>query len=76
MDLRRQYACIRRLRDLPLQNRELVPSQPRDQIALTRAVLQTLRNLLQQQISDRVAKRVIDGFELVQVEDLDRKSVV
>lgn len=69
----RQLTGVRGLPDLALQHRELIPAEPCNQIACPRAALQAYRNLLKQQIPDRVAERVIDRLELVEIEIKDRE---
>ena len=51
---------------------EFVTAQTRHGVAFAHAGRQALRNLLQQQISDVMAKRVIEGFEIIQINEQQR----
>ena len=51
---------------------ELVAAQTRHGVAFAHTRLQALRNLLQQQIADVMAKRVVEGLEVVQIDEQQR----
>ena len=49
-------------------DRELIPAEPGDDVSAPQTIAQTASSGFQQQIPDRVAQRVVDVFEPVQVE--------
>jgi len=54
-----------------LDDGELVAAEPGDGVLLGEATCDTGRDGLQEHVADRVAERVIDGFELVEIETQD-----
>src|SRR6202011_4915313 len=58
-------------RALPQQYREFVATEPRDRILGIEDVGKPLADALQKLVSDRVPKRVVDRFEIVQIEAHD-----
>jgi hypothetical protein len=57
------------------QDRELVAAKPRDQVVRAHAVADALRRFLQQLVAGRVAERVVDVLEAVEVEEHDREAI-
>src|SRR5688500_5765829 len=66
---RRQHRRIPHALDY---NGELIPRQPRQQVAIAHGSLETLRRGLQQPVADRMSKRVVDRLEAVEVEHEQR----
>ena len=64
----RQAARGAGLRTAALDDGELVAAQARDQIVVAQALAHALRYQTQQGIAHRVAERVVDGLEAVQVD--------
>ena len=58
-----------RLVDAGQQYRELVAAQPRHRVAVADAGLQPFGYLLQQVVAHRMAQRVVDLLEVVEVEE-------
>ena len=58
------------------QDRELVASETSDQIARTEALVQSIPDLLQQQVAGAVAETVVHMLEMIQIEQeqTDRTS--
>src|SRR5262249_6498806 len=56
-----------------LENGKLIAAEPRDCIAATDDLLNPLRDLLEQPITDRVAERVVDVLEVIEIEIEHRK---
>ena len=57
-----------------LQDGEFVAAEPADRVALAHRPLQAPRDGLQQRVADRMAERVVDRLELVEVEHEDREA--
>src|ERR1700686_1814840 len=56
------------IRDLALKHCKLISAQTRDEVRYPRAALETLSDLLEQQVPNRVAKGIVDRLELVKIE--------
>ena len=54
---------------------ELVAAQPRHGVRLARAAAQALADQLEQLVADRMAERVVDALELVEVEAEHRQAL-
>ncbi len=54
---------------------EFVAAVARQQIALTHDLTQQLRELLQKTIAERVPVRVVDGFEVVEINDQEGEAI-
>src|ERR1039458_6880712 len=52
----------------------LVPSHLRHRVLGAGMLVQTLSDLLQQKVANRVPQRVINGFEVIQIEQIGRAS--
>ena len=59
-----------------LQHDELVAAEARDHIARLDDGAEPERDLLEQLVADRVAERVVDGFEPVEVDQVDGKVIL
>ena len=59
---------VARLVDRPQQQREFVAAEPRQHVGLARRAPQPRRGLLQHLVADGVAERVVDRFEVVEVD--------
>ena len=57
-----------RLRRADLDHRKFVAAEPRDQVGLAHALTQPQGHDAQQFVADRVAERVVDGLEAVEVD--------
>ena len=68
LELGCKYPGVRRLTHFPLEYGELVATQPGYQVALPRALPQALGNFPQEQVADRVTQRVVDWFEVIEIE--------
>lgn len=62
-----------RVTDVQLQDREFIATQTRHHVAFADTGLDAPGDLLQQQIANRVAQRVIDPLEVVQIQVKHRK---
>ena len=69
-----QRGGVRGVLHLGHDDGELVAAQARDRVGLARAVAQPLAHQLQQLVADRMAERVIDALELVEVEAEHRQA--
>ena len=58
-----------------LQDRELVAAEPRDRVDLAHAAAQPLRHLTQQLVAGRVAERVVDLLEAVEIDQQQREAL-
>ena len=58
------------------EQRELVAAEARDRVALADVLLDPLGDLAQQLVADRVAERVVDDLEAVEVEEEDGQPLV
>ena len=68
---REVFGAVRLANGSP-QHRKLVPAEPRDAIVLADEPLDVVRDGLQEQVADRVAEPVVDGFEPAEVDEQDR----
>ena len=59
---------VLRIIELLNQNDELVTAKSADGVAAANAALESLGNLFEQCISDRMAERIVDGFEIIEVD--------
>ena len=57
-----------------LDDSEFVAAEPRDDIGSAQDPAQALGDALQQRIAGRMAERVVDGFEMVEVDPVKRKA--
>ncbi|MNQ38723.1 hypothetical protein D3C85_523160 [compost metagenome] len=61
--------------ELRHQHHELVAGEPAHDIRRTRQTAQTLRHIAQQRIADRVAQRIVDLLEAVQIQEQHRNPL-
>src|SRR5947208_2680696 len=54
---------------------ELITSQARDRIRLSRAAAQPISNNFQKLIADRMAKRIIHALEMIKIEAQHRQTL-
>ena len=66
MSSSRMLSVVRQLRR---QDHELIAAQARHGILLAQRGLDPARNLARQRVADRVAERVVDGLEVIQVKE-------
>ena len=55
-----------------MKNGELAAAEPGHRVAVTRALAQAVCQHAQQGIADRVAERVVDLLEAVEIEEIER----
>ena len=67
-NLDRQRACRVQFNDVALQDSEFIAAEARHEVALSDGGLDAICDLPQQRITDRVAERVVDILELVEIE--------
>ena len=74
--LRRCVAASAESRDLVEQDRELVSPEARDRVGRPHRVLEPSRDLLEDRVAGRMAETVVDGLEVVEVDedDADRRA--
>ncbi len=65
---------VGRLLHLGHDDGELVAAQTGDRIGLPRAAAQTVGNQFQQFVADRMPERIVDAFELVEIEAKHRQA--
>ena len=58
-----------------LHDREFVAAQPRDRVVFGDALAETPGDLFQQRVADRMAKRIVDVLEVIEVETEHRKLI-
>jgi hypothetical protein len=58
-----------------LHDREFVAAEPRHRVVLGDAFAEAPCDLLQQHVADRMAKRVVDVLEVIEIETQDRKLI-
>ena len=77
-DLLGQPRALARVPGARLENRELVAADTRGECAIAQAGGKTLRDAFKQQISERVAKRIVDDLEVVEidVQQVDHASAI
>src|ERR1035437_6906058 len=67
------FSLCRRLQEIFTQvfqyQYKFVTAEARHSVAFTHAGFQTLRNLLQQQIADVMAERIVKRFEIIQINE-------
>jgi hypothetical protein len=56
------------------QDRKLIPAEPRHSVDVTNAGSQPLSHGSEHEITDRMAKRVVHIFEMIQIEVKDREA--
>ena len=69
-----QRGCVRGVFHLGHDDGELVAAQARDRVGLARAAAQALADQFQQLVADRMAERVVDALELVEIEAEHRQA--
>ena len=74
-DALRQCLGARAALGRDLQDRELVAAEPRHRIDLAHAAAQPLRHVMQQLVAGRVAERVVDRLEAVEVDQHQREAL-
>ena len=74
--LRAILAASSSARDPGHEQRELVAAEARHRVALADVLLDPLGHLAQQLVADRVAERVVDDLEAVEVEEEDGQPLV
>ena len=62
---------LRRVRDSVEQDGELVAAEPGDRVRRADGVQEALRHLAQDRVAGRVAEAVVDGLEVVEVDEHD-----
>ena len=72
-DPSRQHGGVERLLDAGLDDGEFVAAEARDGVGLAHAAAQPLGHDLEQLVADRMAERVVDALEVVEVEIEHRK---
>ena len=70
---RRHFGCVGRLSDERLDNNKFVTTQTSDHIGSPDTFAQPLSHRLEQLVADRMAKRIIDPFEIVEINEQDGK---
>ena len=75
MDLIDQRGGFRRLLDGGLNDRELVAAESRRHVGFSEAIAQTLGDDPEQLIADRMAERVVDALELVDI-DIEHRQLL
>ena len=75
-DAGRQRARIGRLVDAALQDGEFIAAQARDGVALAQTVAHALGDLPEQLVAERVAERVVDALEAIEIETQDRELLI
>ena len=63
------------VRRIDLYNGEFVGAQSRDGVGLAHAILDPPSHRLQQLVADRMAERVVDFLEVVEVDQMDRRQL-
>src|SRR5439155_20564926 len=71
----RERRRIGRLLDRRHDDGELVATQPRDRVGLTRAAAQAVRHHLEELVADRMAQSIVDALESVEVEAEHRQHL-
>ena len=66
--LLRQHGGVGRMLDAGLHDRELVAAQPRQDVAFLQAAAHPLGHRLEQLVAGRMAERVVDALEMVEIE--------
>ena len=74
-DALRKRRGVGRLVDRHLQDRELVAAHARDRIGLAHQRAQAAGGILQQLVAGRVAQRVVDVLEVIEIEQMDGHHV-
>ena len=69
-----QLRGLRFGRDTRLDDSEFVAAEPRDDIGSAQDPAQTLGDALEQRIAGRMTQRVVDVFEMVKVDPVERKA--
>ena len=68
-----QHGGVVGMLKLGLHNGKLIAAEPRNQVGVAKTAAQPLRNHLQQLVAARMTERVIDAFEVVEIEIEHRK---
>ena len=58
-----------------LHDGEFVAAETRDHVAVAQAFAEPLRHGLQQLVADRMAERVVDAFEMIEIEAVHREAL-
>ena len=64
----RQAAGLLRLLQVSLQHDEFIAAEAGERVGLAQALPQARDRLLEEEVADRVAMEVVDGFEIVEIE--------
>ena len=73
-DLRRDLTTLFRPLHIGLDDRELITANPRNEVRRQQRLDQARANDFQQLIADRVAKAVVHGLKVVEIDTVNRKS--
>ena len=73
-DLGREPVGVLRVGNLLEDDRELVPAEARDGVALAHARRQARSDVLEDLVTDRVPKGVVDGLEAVEIDEQQREQ--
>ncbi|MHC2438586.1 hypothetical protein ACVMB0_005961 [Bradyrhizobium sp. USDA 4451] len=73
IDARHEVADVVVRGDVVLDDRELVAAEPRDEVVRSDRLPQLLGHAAQEFVADRMAERVVDPLELVDIDIVDRE---
>jgi len=67
-----EVAGLARMRDIHLDDCELVAAEAGHQVALAQIVFEPLSDHAQELVADRMPERVVDALEVIEIEAVDR----